>query len=346
MKKTVKDIAGFLKAGVVGDENHLIEGIAPLDEATLSDISFLSSAAFEKSLSKSSAGAVIVQEKFAASCKTTAIIHPDPYRCFAAISEWFSSEPAFEQGIAKTAIVDPTASIADSASICDHAVIGANVTIGENSVVESGSVIQKGAVIGNDCHIYPNVTLYHDVVLGDEVEVHSGTVIGSDGFGFAPDPKGTRKWHKIHQLGTVIIGDRVDIGSSTTIDRGALGDTRIENDVIIDSQVHIGHNCVVGEGSALAGCVGLAGSSIIGKGCLLAGGVGIAGHLSIPDGSQITGMTMVTKSLSKPGSYSSGTPMMTTRDWKKSAIRFSQLDEMAKRLKQLEKQLAELSHKE
>ena len=346
MKKSVKEIAAFLKAEVVGDETHLIEGIAPLDEAKPSDISFLSNASFGKSVEESNAGAVIVQENFASKCKATAIVHPDPYRCFAAISGWFASMPEFTSDIKDSAIVDSSAKIAESATICDHVVIGACVTIGENTIIESGSVIQKGTVIGNNCHIYPNVTLYHDVILGDEVDVHSGAVIGSDGFGFAPDPKGQRKWHKIHQLGTVVIGSRVDIGSSTTIDRGALGDTRIENDVIIDSQVHIGHNCIVGEGSALAGCVGLAGSSIIGKGCLLAGGVGIAGHLSIPDGSQITGMTMVTKSLNKSGSYSSGTPMMQTRDWKKSAIRFSQLDEMAKRLRTLEKQLERMSLKD
>lgn len=346
MKKSVGEIAAFLKAEVLGDKDQFIEGIAPLDEASASDISFLSNASFEEALGESDAGAVIVQPEFASQCKATAIIHPDPYRCFAAISGWFSSEPVFPVGIADSASVHVSATIADSATICEQVVIGAEVRIGENTIIESGSVIQKGTVIGNNCHVYPNVTLYHDVVLGDEVDVHSGAVIGSDGFGFAPDPKGVRKWHKIHQLGTVIVGDRVDIGSSTTIDRGALGDTRIENDVIIDSQVHIGHNCVVGEGSALAGCVGLAGSSIIGKGCLLAGGVGIAGHLTIPDGSQITGMTMVTKTLNKSGSYSSGTPMMQTRDWKKSAIRFSQLDEMAKRLKVLEKQLERMSLKD
>ncbi len=337
MKKTLKELAELLGATCVTESQVDITGIAPLDTATRGDISFLSTPKYLDQLETTAASAVIVKRGFEDRCNTAVLIHEDPYRCFAILTNIFNNEDTYLPSVHRSSQIADSATVAATAHIGPNVSIGEGVSIGERSVIEAGTVIAQNCVIGDDCRIYPNVTLYREVKLGDEVQVHSGTIIGCDGFGFAPDPKGKRKWHKIHQLGTVIIGDRVDIGSSTTIDRGALGDTIIENDCIIDSQVHIGHNCVIGEGSALAGCVGLAGSSIIGKGCLLAGGVGIAGHLSIADGVQVTGMTMVTKSITKSGSYSSGTPMMTTASWRKAAVRFSQLESLNKRLKALEK---------
>ncbi|HEY7776516.1 MAG TPA: UDP-3-O-(3-hydroxymyristoyl)glucosamine N-acyltransferase, partial [Kineobactrum sp.] len=189
-------------------------------------------------------------------------------------------------------------------------------------------------VIGAGSRLYPGAVLYHGVQLGEQCTIHSQAVLGADGFGFAPDGAG---WQKIHQLGGVRLGNRVEVGACTTIDRGALEDTVVEDGAIIDNLVQIAHNCHIGKNTAIAGCTGLAGSTIIGANCTLAGGVGVVGHVEICDGVHVTGMTMVTKSITEPGSYSSGTPMSATRDWKRSAVRFTQLDSIQRRLTDLEK---------
>jgi UDP-3-O-[3-hydroxymyristoyl] glucosamine N-acyltransferase len=189
--------------------------------------------------------------------------------------------------------------------------------------------------IGEGCLIHPQVVIYHDVHIGCDCTIHSQSVIGADGFGFAPAGDG---WEKIVQSGGVRIGDRVEIGACTSVDRGTLEHTVIEDGVIIDNQVQIAHNCRIGKNTAIAGCTGLAGSTIIGANCTLAGGVGVVGHVEICDNVHVTGMTMVTRSITRPGSYSSGTPMAATGEWKRSAVRFSQLDSLQRRLSKLEKQ--------
>jgi UDP-3-O-[3-hydroxymyristoyl] glucosamine N-acyltransferase len=195
-------------------------------------------------------------------------------------------------------------------------------------------VIGDHCVLGRDCLLRANVTLYHDVVLGDRVQIHSGAVIGADGFGFAPD-KG--RWHKIAQLGGVRIGNDVDIGANTCVDRGALADTVIEDNVILDNLIQIGHNVRLGEGSAMAANVGVAGSTTIGKHCTVSGGAGIAGHLTLADGVHVAAMTTISKSITESGAYATGTAQMPLNEWRRSATRFRQLDSMAKRLQQLEK---------
>jgi UDP-3-O-[3-hydroxymyristoyl] glucosamine N-acyltransferase len=254
---------------------------------------------------------------------------------FARITHLFNTAPPAVPGIHPAAVVAPEANL------------GADISIGPNAVIEPGAVIGEGAVIGANTYIghdsrvgprsrlMPGATLYYDVQLGADCLVHSQAVLGADGFGFAPGAEG---WEKICQLGGVRIGDRVEIGAGTTIDRGALEHTVIDDGVIIDDQVHIAHNCRIGKNTAIAGCTGLAGSTIIGANCTLAGAIGVAGHLEICDGVHITGMSIVTKSITEPGSYSSGTPMMPTRDWRRSAVRFSQLDAIYQRLAALEKQ--------
>jgi UDP-3-O-[3-hydroxymyristoyl] glucosamine N-acyltransferase len=259
----------------------------------------------------------------------------NPYLAYAQVSVLFDKKPACTPGVHVSAVVDPSASIAVSACIGPNVVIEANVVVGDKTVIEAGSVIGDHTVIGKQCHIHRNVTVYHSVSMGDRVTIHSGAVIGADGFGFAPKPGGG--WQKIHQLGSVSIGSDVDIGANTTIDRGALGDTVIADGVIIDNLVQIAHNVHIGKNTAIAGCVGIAGSASIGANCTLAGGVGLVGHITIADNVHITGMTMVTKSIQEAGSYSAGTPMTTTAEWKRNAVRFSQLDGMAKRLSDLEK---------
>ena len=201
--------------------------------------------------------------------------------------------------------------------------LGANAYLGHDSHLGAGTLV------------HPNAVIYYDVRIGENCVVHSQTVLGADGFGFAPGPQG---WEKISQLGGVRVGDGVEIGACTTIDRGALDHTIIEDGAIIDNLVQIAHNCRIGKNTAIAGCTGLAGSTIIGANCTLAGGVGVVGHVEICDNVHVTGMTMVTKSITEPGSYSSGTPMTATNEWKRSAVRFSQLDSIQHRLVALEKQ--------
>ncbi|CAA0108826.1 UDP-3-O-acylglucosamine N-acyltransferase [BD1-7 clade bacterium] len=336
MQYTLAELADRAGLELQGDGAKVITSIAPLKTAETNQLSFLSSPKMAAELSSTSAGAVIVKADLAPLCDTNVLISDNPYLSFAKLSGLFDQSPVAKPGIHQSATVSNSAKVAVSASIGANAVIGDGVIIGERSVIGANTVVDDYCEIGDGCHIHANVTLYHRVVMGDDVCVHSATVIGGDGFGFAPAPKEARKWQKIHQLGGVRIGNRVDIGACTSIDRGTLEDTVLEDDVIIDNQVHVAHNCVIGQGSALAGCVGLAGSSIIGKFCTLAGGVGIAGHLSICDHVHVTGMTMVTKSITEPGAYSSGTPMMPTRDWKRSAVRFGQLDKLQTRVKKLE----------
>jgi UDP-3-O-[3-hydroxymyristoyl] glucosamine N-acyltransferase len=236
-------------------------------------------------------------------------------------------------GIHPSAVIDPSARIAASATVGAYCVIGADVVIGENTVLGAHCVVGAGCIIGARSFFHANVTLYHHVVLGNNVVIHGGAVIGADGFGFAPDGQ---RWQKIHQLGGVVIGDNVDIGANTCIDRGALDDTVIGNNVIIDNLVQIAHNVKIGNGTAIAACVGIAGSTEIGQHCTIAGAVGIVGHLRIADRVHITAKSLVTGSISKSGSYSSGTALTETKAWRKNAVRFSQLDALFQRVRALE----------
>lgn len=334
---TLSYLADYLQAETVGDLNFEVTALASLAKAKQTDISFVASDQMLAEAKVSKAGILVVNAEVAAALEhNNLLIHQNPYFCFAQLTHLFDTAPRFKPGVHHSAVIAESAKISASAFIGANVVIGDQVVIGDHSVIEANSVINDGCQLGTHCHLHNQVALYHDVILGDDVIIHSSAVIGSDGFGYAPTFNEQRKWHKIKQLGTVVIGNRVEIGAATTIDRGALDDTVINQDVIIDNHVHIGHNCRIGEGTAIAGCVGIAGSSIIGKFCSLAGGVGIAGHLEIADNTIVTGMTMVTKSIKKSGSYSAGTPMMTTKDWRKSAVRFSQLEKLNQRVKKLE----------
>ena len=268
-------------------------------------------------------------------CPVPRLEMANPYLGYAKLSQLFDPLPARDvTGIHPTAVVADDAMLGNGVSVQAHAVIEAGVVLGERVVVGAGSVIGADSVVGDDTRLHANVTVCHGVVVGKRVILQSGCVIGGDGFGFAHDGAG---WHKIAQLGGVVLGDDVEVGSCSSIDRGALGDTIIGNDVKIDSQVQIAHNVIIGDHSALAGCVGIAGSTTVGKHCMLGGGVGLSGHLTICDGVQVTGMSLVTNSIHEPGVYSSGTGAMNNTQWRKNAVRFKQLDEIAKRLSRLEK---------
>lgn len=334
---TLADVAEKIGAKLVANDGQVVvSGIGTLDDSNAEQVTFLANPSYRKLLATTQAAAVIIHPDMQDECKVSALVMDNPYIGFAKLSQIFDNLPKQASGIHPTAVVAETATLAADISIGANAVIGEYVQIGENSRIGPGCVIGDHSIIGTGSLLHANVVFYHDIVVGDDCIFHSGCVIGADGFGFAPD---AGKWHKIAQIGGVEIGDRVEIGANTTIDRGALDNTKIGNDVKLDDQIMIAHNVVIGDGCAIAGTTGIAGSTTLGKNCTIAGGVGIVGHIDIADGVHITGMTLVSKSIRSPGVYSSGTAIMPASEWRKSAARFRQLDDMARRLKQLEKNL-------
>jgi len=241
-----------------------------------------------------------------------------------------------DTGIHSSVVIGDNCTIAMSARIAAQVFIGANVQIGDNVVIGPGCIIENDVKIGADSRLMSNVTLCRKVIIGQRVRIHPGVVIGADGFGIAND---NGNWLKIPQVGKVIIGDDVEIGANTTIDRGAIDDTIISNGVKLDNQIQIGHNVFIGEHTVIAGCVGISGSTRIGSHCAIGGGTGIAGHIEITDGVQLTGMSMVTKSIMAAGTYSSGIPVEPTREWHRNVVRYRQLDKLNDKLKQLEAKL-------
>lgn len=313
-----------------------IEGLAPLQSAGPSHISFLSSSKYVNHLSQVKAGAVILSPELLEQCPVSALVMDNPYLGFAKAAALFDDTPKPEAGIHPSAVIDPSAEIDSSASIgpfvsiAKHVKIGANVSIGPGCAIADFAVIDEGTVLK------PNVTLYHKVKIGKNCIIHSGAVIGSDGFGMAND-KG--RWVKIPQLGSVILGDNVEIGANTTVDRGAIEDTQIHSGVKIDNQVQVAHNVVIGENTAIAAQAGIAGSTRIGKNCLIGGAAGINGHINITDQVIITAMSGVSHTLSEPGIYSSSMPAREVKDWNKMVARMHRLDKLLQRVKVLEAKL-------
>ncbi|MCG6658343.1 UDP-3-O-(3-hydroxymyristoyl)glucosamine N-acyltransferase [Halomonas campisalis] len=332
---TLAELAEHLDARLVGDGSRRLNGLATLKDAGPDRLAFLTNPTYLKDLAATAAGAVLLHPEHAAQCPVDRLELDNPYLGYAKLSRLF--DPLLSRppgGIHPSAVVADDARLGEAVEVGPLAVVEAGVELGDGVVVGPGCVIGAGARIGRGSRLHPNVTVCHGVVIGERAILHSGCVIGGDGFGFAHDGDG---WHKIAQLGRVVMGDDVEIGSCSSIDRGALEDTRIGNDVKIDSQVQIAHNVQIGDHSALAGCVGIAGSTRVGRYCMLGGGVGLAGHLTICDRVQVTGMSLVTNSIEEPGVYSSGTGAMQNAQWRKNAVRFKQLDEIARRLARLEK---------
>ncbi|MEO0436304.1 MAG: UDP-3-O-(3-hydroxymyristoyl)glucosamine N-acyltransferase [Pseudomonadota bacterium] len=321
---------------LICDEEHRLielESIRPLSLAGGRDLAFVAEKKYLCELGATEAACVLLKPEWVAECPVPSLATDEPYLAYAKASSLFSREPRPEPGVHPTAVVHESVDVPASASIGAFVCVEAGVVLGEGVVVHSGCHLGQEARIGARTVLHPRVVLYHCVVIGKDCAIHANTVIGADGFGFARHSEG---WSKISQLGSVLIGDRVDVGASSTIDRGALEDTVIGNDVIIDDQVHIGHNCVVGDGTAFAGCVGVAGSTSIGKDCTFAGQVGIAGHIEICDGAHFTGQARVTGSIKQAGEYASGTPLGPRREWSKNAVRFNKLDGMYRRIAALE----------
>lgn len=326
----IKDLDVVLK----GDPDCVIAGISPIQHAKPHHLTFLTNSAYRKHLATTQAGAVILSEQEAVDCPVNAIISRNPYYTYARMAERFAARPQIEPGIHPTAVIGEGSIINASASIAAGCVIGCRVHIGANVVLGSGTVIGDDVFIGADTRVDARVAIYSRVRVGKRAHIMSGAVIGGDGFGFA-NHEG--KWHKVPQLGTVIIGDDVDIGANTTIDRGAVEDTIIGNGVTLDNQIQVGHNVQIGDHTIIAGCVAIAGSTTIGKNCMVGGGTCFAGHISVCDNVLLTGMSAVTKSVTEPGIYSSGiVGVVPNKEFLKNNARFHRLDSLMQRVKDLE----------
>lgn len=334
MNYTLADIAKKIGAVVQGDEQYEVSSIATLAAATPKQIAFLANSKYSAQLLTTQAGAVIVTQAEAQKCQANALIMDNPYVGYALVAQLLDTTPKPANGIHASAVIDNNVKIGNGVSVGANAVIERDVTLADGVSVGAGCFIGVGAKIGTNTALWANVSVYHNVVIGENCLVQANTVIGSDGFGYA-NHQG--KWVKIPQLGSVIIGDNVEIGASTTIDRGALDNTIIANGVILDNQIQIAHNVVIGENTAMAACSVIAGSTVVGKNCVLAGLVGINGHINIADGCVFTGMSMVTKSISESGVYSSGMPCQPNKEWNKSNARIRKLESFTKRLSVLEK---------
>ncbi|MFZ7200423.1 UDP-3-O-(3-hydroxymyristoyl)glucosamine N-acyltransferase [Avibacterium avium] len=335
---SLKELAQQIGATIRGNANVLIDSIAPLDKAQSNQLTFISNIKFRDLLAQSQAGILVVSENDVEFCspESNLLIVKDPYVAYAVLAQYMDSTPKAAAGIAASAVISATAKLGENVSIGANAVIEDEVELGDNVIIGAGCFIGKGAKIGANTQLWANVNIYHQVQIGEHCLIQSGAVIGSDGFGYAND-KG--RWIKIPQTGTVIIGNHVEIGACTCIDRGALDATVIEDNVIIDNLCQIAHNVHIGTGTAVAGGVIMAGSLKVGRYCLIGGASVINGHMEIVDKVTVTGMGMVMRPITEPGVYSSGIPLQPNKEWRKTAALTLDIDKMNKRLKAVEKKL-------
>ncbi len=333
------DIVARFGGQVMGDADTRVQQIGTLEHATTGQIAFLANAKYRKQLEASNASAVILSKADADATELPRIVCSNPYSYFARLSAFLNPLPKCIPGI------HPSAVIGKDAQISPQAHIGPQVTIGDGAIIGAGTVVMDGCSIGErtklgeNARLYPRVTVYHDCVIGNDVIVHSGAVIGADGFGIAWEEG---RWLKIPQIGRVVIGDHVEIGANTTIDRGALDDTVIEDGVKMDNQIQVAHNVRIGAHTAIAGCVGIAGSANIGKYCRIGGSAGILGHLQIADNVEIASFTLIGKSITEPGSYAGIYPFSKNDEWRSNAVHLRHLGDLVKRVKALEKEIESL----
>lgn len=338
---TLAELAEATQTTVQGNAARPIQGLASIEQAQVHELSYIRDRKYFNLLNTSKAGALILTADLAAQYQGDALISKNPYLTYARVVTLFNPRHR------------PTVGIHPSAVIAEDVTLGVDVHIGANVVLESGVRVGAGTVISAGCYLgrnvslgaqsflYPKVTLYSDTEIGERAIIHSGAVLGADGFGFVPEPTG---WYKIPQIGNVILGNDVEIGANTCIDRAAMGSTRLGHGVKLDNLIHIAHNVQIGDHTVIAACTGIAGSAKIGSYCQISGMCSIAGHLIIADRVTITGTSFVINSITEPGVYSSGVTVEEHGLWRKNAVRFRQLDQMARRLASLEKQLAELQN--
>lgn len=324
--------------GVLLGNDCVISGIASTNLATSKQITFVTDDKYKNSLQNCNAAAIILHEKYSANTNIPKIVTDNPYLYFSLVSQLFNPPKQLPLGIKNSARIDQTAIIGDNCAISEYVIIGKNTKLGMNCQIYPHVVIGENVTLGNNVKIYPNVTIYDNVTIGNDTTLHAGSVIGSDGFGYAPDAK--KHYNKIPQIGGVIIGNKVEIGANTAIDCGTMEPTIIEDGVIIDNLVQIAHNVKLGAHSAVAANVGVSGSTKIGKYCTLAGGVGITGHIEICDYTVIGGATNVGKSITKPDLYMGIYPAMPYKEWAKTAVNVKNLSTLQQRIKDLEEKIA------
>lgn len=330
------DIVGQLGGELIGDPHIRIHQVATLESARSTDIAFLSQSRYLPQLSQTRAAAVILGPEARDASSLPRVISANPYAYFAKVSSLLNPPVAVEPGIHESAVVDKSAHVAKSASIGACAVIGKGARIADGASIGPGCFIGDGASIGAGSRLHANVTVYHECRIGARCLVHSGVVIGSDGFGIA---KEEGVWKKIPQIGRVVIGEDVEIGANTTIDRGALDDTVIADGVKLDNQIQIAHNVRIGANTAIAACVGIAGSAKIGSNCALGGASMIYGHITLADHVNVSAGTLIMKSLEQPGTYTGVYPFSSHQRWLRNAAHLRQLDDLVKRIRDLEGRL-------
>ena len=333
MPISIGELATRFGCELIGDPDVEVSGVASLPNATGDSLSFLASDAYRQQLSSTKAAAVIVRPADAADVPVAALVHDDPYACYARMAAVVCPPPAFAPGIHASAVVDPSASVAASAHLAPNVVVGEGSTIGENVYVGPGSVIGPGCAVGDGTRLIANVTLARAVSIGKRGILHPGVVLGADGFGNAMTPEG---WVKVPQLGGVRIGDDVEIGANTTVDCGAIEDTVIEDGVRIDNLCMIAHNVHVGAHTAMAAMTGISGSTTIGKRCLFAGQTGSVGHITICDDVVVGAVSYVSKDIKEPGTYLASFPAEPSREWIRNVARFRRIDALQARVKKLE----------
>lgn len=335
--RRLDEIVAQLGGELIGDPSIEVLQVATLASAEPGQIAFLANPKYRQQLQSTRASAVIVPPRFVGDTELPKIVHPNSYAYYARVVALLNPPELRPQGVHASAVVE--SSVPETARVGENVVIGRDAVIGENVTLHPGCVIGDRVAIGDDSVIYPNVVVYHDCVIGKRAVVQAGAVIGSDGFGFAKDGE---RWIKIPQIGRVLIGDDVEIGANTSIDRGALDDTVIGDGVKLDNQIQIAHNVTVGDHAAMAGCVGVAGSTHIGRRCTIGGAGMIVGHLELADDVHVSAGTMVTKSLRQPGQYTSIFPLEPHDEWLQNAAQIKRLAKLAERVSELEKKLESL----
>ncbi len=334
---TLNELAASTGTVVQGNPDKHIMAVASIEEATESSISFIRDRKYAHYLDTSNAGALILAPELAEQYAGSCLISTNPYLTYAQVVALLSPVSRPVPGISPSAVVADDAVLGEGVHIGANVVIAGGCSIGDNTVIGAGCIVGEGCQIGVNGLLHPNVTLAGDTCVGDRVILHSGVVLGADGFGFVPQSSG---WYKIPQIGRVVIGDDVEIGANTTVDRAAMGDTRIGHGVKLDNLIHIAHNVQIGDHTVIAACTGIAGSAKIGRRCQISGMCSIAGHLTVADDTTITATSFVINSITEPGVYSSGTTIDDHASWRRNAVRFRQLDQLSRRVNALEKQLA------
>ncbi len=315
---TLSEIVARLGGEAVGEAASALTGVGTLESAGATQVAFLANLKYRAQLASTKAGAVILSPEERDATPIPRIVTANPYAYYARTVALFNPPPEARPGVHATALIDPSATIAASAEVGPYAVIGPGASVGERAAIGAATVIGARVKVGEGTRLHPRVTVYDDCTIGARCILHSGSVVGADGFGMAPD---AGRWVKIPQVGGVRIGDDVEVGANTTIDRGALDDTIIEEGVKLDNQIQVGHNCVIGAHTVIAGCVGIAGSVRIGRHCRIGGKAGITGHLEICDNVTVSAMTLITKSIREPGTYTSVPPFMPHDEWLRYAAR-------------------------